>query len=132
MIAFARMNRILEIDLDNERAVVQPGVVNLDITLAVQEPAISTRPILPASAPAPSAAMSRRMPAVRTRWLTASPPITCSGLEIVLPDGTIVETGGKEPDLPGLRSDRPADRLGRHHGAGHQSDRAADAHSRSS
>src|SRR5579871_5033503 len=35
-VAFARMNRILEIDLDNERAVVQPGVVNLDITLAVQ------------------------------------------------------------------------------------------------
>src|SRR5918911_1741033 len=36
MIAFARMNRILEIDLENERAVVQPGVVNLDITQAVQ------------------------------------------------------------------------------------------------
>ena len=30
------MNRILEIDLENERAVLQPGVVNLDITLAVQ------------------------------------------------------------------------------------------------
>src|SRR5438105_8073894 len=36
MIGFARMNRILEIDLDNERAVVQPGVVNLDVTVAVQ------------------------------------------------------------------------------------------------
>jgi glycolate oxidase len=36
MIGFARMNRILEIDYENERAVVQPGVVNLDITLAVQ------------------------------------------------------------------------------------------------
>src|SRR2546426_7097352 len=35
MLAFARMNRILEIDLENERAVVQPGVVNLDITMAV-------------------------------------------------------------------------------------------------
>ena len=32
IISFARMNRILEIDLANERAVVQPGVVNLDIT----------------------------------------------------------------------------------------------------
>ena len=32
LIAFARMNRILEIDIENERAVVQPGVVNLDIT----------------------------------------------------------------------------------------------------
>src|SRR5689334_25426685 len=36
MIAFARMNRILELDFENERAVVQPGVVNLDITMAVQ------------------------------------------------------------------------------------------------
>src|SRR5271169_1953177 len=36
MISFARMNRILEVDLENERVVVQPGVVNLDITLAVQ------------------------------------------------------------------------------------------------
>jgi len=35
MVAFARMNGILEIDLENERAVVQPGVVNLDISLAV-------------------------------------------------------------------------------------------------
>src|SRR6201994_908070 len=35
-VGFSRMNRILEIDIANERAVVQPGVVNLDITLAVQ------------------------------------------------------------------------------------------------
>src|SRR5580765_166492 len=30
LVAFTRMNRIIEIDLENERAVVQPGVVNLD------------------------------------------------------------------------------------------------------
>src|SRR3984885_13704230 len=36
LIGFSRMNRILEIDIENERAVLQPGVVNLDITLAVQ------------------------------------------------------------------------------------------------
>ncbi len=29
------MNRSLEIDLANERAILQPGVVNLDITQAV-------------------------------------------------------------------------------------------------
>ena len=32
MIVFARMNRILELDLENRRAVVQPGVVNHDLT----------------------------------------------------------------------------------------------------
>src|SRR5215469_9309211 len=36
LVGFARMNRILEIDLENERAVVQPGVVNLDVTLSVE------------------------------------------------------------------------------------------------
>ena len=36
IISFARMNRILEIDLANERAIVQPGVVNLDLTSAVE------------------------------------------------------------------------------------------------
>ena len=36
IVSFARMTEILEIDLPNERAVLQPGVVNLDITLAVQ------------------------------------------------------------------------------------------------
>src|SRR5260370_24793463 len=35
VIGFARMNRILQIDLAHERATAQPGVVNLDITPAV-------------------------------------------------------------------------------------------------
>src|SRR3978361_1993731 len=35
MISFSRMNKILEIDIENEFALVQPGVVNLDVTLAV-------------------------------------------------------------------------------------------------
>ena len=37
VIAFARMKKILEIDLENERAVVQPGLVNLDLTFAVSD-----------------------------------------------------------------------------------------------
>ena len=36
MIAFGRMNQILEVDLENRRAVVQPGVVNFDLTRAVE------------------------------------------------------------------------------------------------
>ncbi|HVY93231.1 MAG TPA: FAD-binding oxidoreductase, partial [Bryobacteraceae bacterium] len=35
MVGFARMNRILDIDIPNERATVEPGVVNLDISAAV-------------------------------------------------------------------------------------------------
>lgn len=33
---FSRMNKILELDIPNQRAVVQPGVVNLDLTRAVE------------------------------------------------------------------------------------------------
>ena len=44
IIGFSRMNRILELDIENERAVLQPGVVNLDITLAVQRSDISSAP----------------------------------------------------------------------------------------
>ncbi len=36
VVAFSRMNRILEMDAENRRAVVQPGVVNLDLTRAVE------------------------------------------------------------------------------------------------
>jgi glycolate oxidase len=36
VLVFTRMNKILEIDLENQRAVVQPGVVNLDLTSAVE------------------------------------------------------------------------------------------------
>ena len=35
LIGFARMNRIADIDIPNERATVEPGVVNLDISAAV-------------------------------------------------------------------------------------------------
>src|ERR1700730_12651040 len=35
VIVFARMNRILEIDYENLRAVVQPGLVNLHLTTAL-------------------------------------------------------------------------------------------------
>src|SRR5206468_5236146 len=35
VISLARMNRILEIDIPNARVVVEPGVLNLDVTQAV-------------------------------------------------------------------------------------------------
>ncbi|GAA2733788.1 FAD-linked oxidase C-terminal domain-containing protein [Actinocorallia aurantiaca] len=36
LIVTSRMRRILEVDLDNQRAVVEPGVINLDVTKAVR------------------------------------------------------------------------------------------------
>ncbi|HLK51252.1 MAG TPA: FAD-linked oxidase C-terminal domain-containing protein [Bryobacteraceae bacterium] len=100
-VAFARMNRILEIDLENERAVVQPGVVNLDLTLAVQNAGYFY---------APDPSSQRACTIGGNVSENAGGPHTLAygvttnhvlGLELVLPDGSIVETGGKEPDLPG-------------------------------
>ena len=101
MIAFARMNGILEIDLENERAVVQPGVVNLDITGAVERDGYFY---------APDPSSQRACTIGGNVSENAGGPHTLAygvttnhvlGLEVVLPDGTVVETGGKELDLPG-------------------------------
>src|SRR5205085_8094182 len=35
ILGFSRMNKILEVDVANQRAIVQPGVVNLDLSQAV-------------------------------------------------------------------------------------------------
>ncbi|MBI3933985.1 MAG: FAD-binding oxidoreductase, partial [Acidobacteria bacterium] len=35
MIGFSRMKKIVEIDIENQRSIVQPGVVNLDLSQAV-------------------------------------------------------------------------------------------------
>ena len=72
MIAFARMKRILDLDLANERAVVEPGVVNLDITLAVQGDSYFYAPD-PSSQRALHHRRQRgpKTPAARTRWRTA-------------------------------------------------------------
>src|SRR4051812_21724268 len=100
-IAFARMNRILEIDLENERAVVQPGVVNLDITLAVQDSGYFYAPD-PSSQRActigGNVAENAGGPHTLAYGVTTNHVL---GLEMVLPDGSVIETGGKAIDLPG-------------------------------
>jgi glycolate oxidase len=102
LIGFARMNRILEIDLENERAVVEPGVVNLDLTLAVQNQGYFY---------APDPSSQRACTIGGNVSENAGGPHTLAygvttnhvlGLEVVLPDGSVIETGGKEPDRGGL------------------------------
>src|SRR5215471_17182283 len=101
LIAFARMNKILEIDYENERAVVQPGVVNLDITLAVQNNGYFYAPD-PSSQRActigGNVAENAGGPHTLAYGVTTNHVL---GLELVLPDGSVIETGGKAPDLPG-------------------------------
>jgi glycolate oxidase len=101
MVAFARMNRILEIDLANERAVLQPGVVNLDITLAVQSQKYFYAPD-PSSQRActigGNVAENAGGPHTLAYGVTTNHVL---GIEAVLPDGTVITAGGKEQDIPG-------------------------------
>src|ERR1039458_5660958 len=101
IIGFARMNRILEIDLENERAVLQPGVVNLDITLAVQARGYFYAPD-PSSQRActigGNVAENSGGPHTLAYGVTTNHVL---GLEFVMPDGTIHTTGGMAPDSPG-------------------------------
>jgi len=104
MIGFARMNRIVNIDIPNERATVEPGVVNLDISVAVA-------PFGYFYAPDPS---SQRACTIGGNVAeNAGGPHTLAygvttnhilGLEYVLPDGTVHWTTADAPgyDLIGL------------------------------
>lgn len=101
MAVFARMNRILEIDVENRRAVVQPGVVNLDITRAVESAGLFF-------APDPSSAKSCTIggnvaenaggPHTLAYGVTTN---HIAALELVLPDGEVVRAGSKHGDAVG-------------------------------
>ncbi len=131
VISFARMNRIVEIDLANERAVLEPGVVNLEITQAVERDGYFYAPD-PSSQKActigGNVSENAGGPHTLAYGVTTNHVL---GIETVLPDGTPMTVGGARAGSARLRSDRPAHGLGRHHGAGHQNHRAVDARSRS-
>ncbi len=101
IVSLARMKRIVEIDAANLRAVVEPGVVNLDITVAVQNLGLFYAPD-PSSQRActigGNVAENAGGPHTLAYGVTTNHVL---GLEAVLPDGTIVQTGGKECDCPG-------------------------------
>src|SRR2546427_9603349 len=101
VISLARMNRILEIDIPNARVVVEPGVINLSVTQAVA-------PYGYFYAPDPS---SQQVCSIGGNVAENSGGAHCLkygfttthvlGLEVVLPDGTLVHFGGKTLDAPG-------------------------------
>ncbi len=101
VLAFARMNRILEVDVANQRAVVQPGVVNLELSEHV-------RPLGFYFAPDPSSqkactiggnvAENSGGPHTLASGVTVN---HVTGLEVVLADGRIVELGGKSSEAAG-------------------------------
>lgn len=101
LIVTALMKQILEIDLENQRVVVQPGVINSWVTQAVSGAGFFF-------APDPS---SQIICSIGGNVAENSGGVHCLkygvttnhvlGLKLVLPDGEIVDVGGIVPEMPG-------------------------------
>ncbi|HEX6725505.1 MAG TPA: FAD-linked oxidase C-terminal domain-containing protein [Gaiella sp.] len=108
VVSLTRMCRILEIDLESERVVVEPGVANLDVTRAVAAEGYFY-------APDPS---SQQVCTIGGNVAENSGGAHClkhgftvnhvTGAKVVLPDGELLSLGGKAidgddgPDLLGV------------------------------
>ena len=102
VVSMSKMKRILSVDLDNRCAVVEPGVINLDVTREVQRDGYFYAPD-PSSQSACSIGgnVANNSGGVHTLAFGVTTNHVL-GLEIVLPDGTIAEIADRGPDAPGL------------------------------
>jgi glycolate oxidase len=101
VISLSRLNRILSLDIPNARVVVEPGVINAAVTLRVA-------PYGYFYAPDPS---SQSVCTIGGNVAENSGGAHCLkygfttthvlGLEVVLPDGSLVQLGGNTLDAPG-------------------------------
>lgn len=101
MIALARMKRILEVDYANRYAVVEPGVVNKWLTDQCKDRGFHFAPD-PSSQGActigGNVATNSGGPHTLKYGVTVNHVL---GVELVLPDGRVVVTGGPAEDNPG-------------------------------
>ena len=101
LVVTSRMRDILEVDVASQRAVVQPGVINLHVTRAAAPHGFYY-------APDPS---SQQVCSIGGNVAENSGGAHCLkygfttnhvlGVELVTPDGDVVRLGGKAPDPPG-------------------------------
>ena len=101
LVVMSTMRRIVEVDRDNQRAVVEPGVINLQLSQA-------TRPEGYYYAPDPS---SQQVCSIGGNVAENSGGAHClkygftsnhvTGVELVTPTGEVEHIGGKAPDAPG-------------------------------
>ncbi len=100
LLVLSRMKRILEIDLDNHRICVEPGVTNANVTAAVApaffyppDPSSQIVCSIGGNVAENSGGAHCFKYGFTTNYVT--------GLELVLPDGELVQVGGRELDPPG-------------------------------
>jgi glycolate oxidase len=102
LLGMARFNQVLEVDLENRLAVVQPGVTNLAVTQAVAADGFFY-------APDPSSQIAC---SIGGNVAENSGGVHClkygltthnvMGVTLVTIDGEVVTLGGRAPDAPGL------------------------------
>jgi glycolate oxidase len=98
VIHFSKMNKILEIDLENQRAVVEAGVINLDLQNALAPYGYYFAPD-PASQKVATMGGNLAENAGGPHCLKYG--VTTNhllGAEVVLPNGEVIWTGGKASD----------------------------------
>src|SRR3954453_16174546 len=100
LIALTRLRRILDVDLPNQRVVVEPGVTNLAISHAVApdhfyppDPSSQVVCSIGGNVAENSGGAHCFKYGFTTNYVT--------GLDVVLTDGELVRLGGKEVDTPG-------------------------------
>ena len=102
VIGTARMNRILEIDAANRRAVLQPGVINAELSGAARrhglyyapDPSSQTTCTIGGNVAENSGGPHCLKYGVTSRYVT--------GLTVVLADGSVVKLGGQGRDAAGV------------------------------
>jgi glycolate oxidase len=102
LVVLSRLNRILDVDIPNQRVTVEPGVINLDVTRRVA-------PLGYYYAPDPS---SQLICSIGGNVAENSGGAHCLkygftvhhvlGVEAILPNGDMVQLGGSALDTPGL------------------------------
>src|SRR3954469_4300462 len=101
LVVLSRMNRILDVDLENQRVVVEPGVTNIAVSHAVApdhfyppDPSSQVVCSIGGNVAENSGGAHCFKYGFTTNYVT--------GLEVVLPDGQVVQLGGgKNIDSPG-------------------------------
>ena len=101
VVALTRLTRILEVDVENRVAVVEPGLVNLELTTAVSRHGLYYAPD-PSSQKActigGNVAENSGGPHCLAYGVTTNHVL---GMEVVLADGSIQWVGGKTRETPG-------------------------------
>ncbi|CAN5535947.1 FAD-linked oxidase C-terminal domain-containing protein [soil metagenome] len=101
VVALSRLRRILEVDIENQRVVCEPGVTNIAISEAVgpshffpPDPSSQIVCSIGGNVAENSGGAHCFKYGFTTNYVT--------GLDVVLPDGELVRLGGKQVDSPGL------------------------------